>query len=87
MLRKLLRAGADVFRLNMSHARHDWCREICARIREASAEVGRAVGILFDLQGPSIRTGDVEEKSSSNPAISLNSGTGGPRPGSRNRPP
>jgi len=62
MLRKLLRAGADVFRINMSHARHDWCREICARIREASAEVGRAVGILFDLQGPSIRTGDVEEK-------------------------
>lgn len=62
MLRKLLGAGADVFRLNMSHARHDWCREICERIREASDEVGKAVGILFDLQGPSIRTGDVEEK-------------------------
>jgi pyruvate kinase len=46
----------------MSHARHDWCREICERIREASDEVGKAVGILFDLQGPSIRTGDVEEK-------------------------
>lgn len=62
MLRKLLRAGADVFRLNMSHARHDWCREIVQRIREASAEVERPAGILFDLQGPSIRTGDVEEK-------------------------
>ena len=55
-------AGADVFRINMSHARHDWCYEIVDRIREASKEVGRTVGILFDLQGPSIRTGDVEEK-------------------------
>lgn len=58
----MILAGADVFRLNMSHARHDWCREIVVQIREASAEIGRAVGILFDLQGPSIRTGDVEEK-------------------------
>lgn len=62
MLRKLLNAGADVFRLNMSHAKHDWCREICKRIREASEDVGKAVGILFDLQGPSIRTGDVKGK-------------------------
>ncbi|MGD1978761.1 MAG: pyruvate kinase [Akkermansiaceae bacterium] len=62
MLRKLLTAGADVFRLNMSHAKHDWCREICQRIREASEEIGRAAGILFDLQGPSIRTGDVDGK-------------------------
>ncbi|MFT6864980.1 MAG: pyruvate kinase [Akkermansiaceae bacterium] len=62
MLRKMILAGADVFRLNMSHARHDWCREIVVQIRAASAEIGRAVGILFDLQGPSIRTGDVEEK-------------------------
>ena len=62
MLRKLIEAGADVFRLNMSHARHDWCREIVPRIRAISEEVGRTVGVLFDLQGPSIRTGDVEEK-------------------------
>lgn len=62
MLRKMIAAGTDVFRLNMSHARHDWCRDIVVKIREASEELGRAVGILFDLQGPSIRTGDVEEK-------------------------
>ncbi|MDB4652746.1 pyruvate kinase [Akkermansiaceae bacterium] len=62
MLRKMLAAGADVFRLNMSHARHDWCREVVPRIREASHEVGRTVGVLFDLQGPSIRTGDVDGK-------------------------
>ncbi len=62
MLRRMITAGADVFRLNMSHAKHEWCFEIVERIREASKEVGRSVGILFDLQGPSIRTGDVEEK-------------------------
>ncbi len=62
MLRGLLKSGADVFRLNMSHAKHDWCRNLVERIREASEEVGRTVGILFDLQGPSIRTGDVDEK-------------------------
>jgi pyruvate kinase len=39
MLRKMLAAGADVFRLNMSHAQHDWCREIVPRIRQASDEV------------------------------------------------
>jgi pyruvate kinase len=62
MLRKLIAAGADVFRLNMSHAKHEWCHDVANRIREASDEIGRTVGILFDLQGPSIRTGDVEEK-------------------------
>jgi len=62
MLRKMILAGADVFRLNMSHAQHDWCREVVERIRKVSGEVGKVVGILFDLQGPSIRTGDVEGK-------------------------
>ena len=62
MLRQLVEAGADVFRLNMSHAQHDWCREIVPRIRAISEEAGRTVGILFDLQGPSIRTGEVEDQ-------------------------
>ena len=58
----MIAAGADVFRLNMSHAKHEWCREIVGHIRAASKEVGRTVGVLFDLQGPSIRTGDIEGK-------------------------
>lgn len=61
-LAELINAGADVFRLNMSHAQHDWCREIVERIRAISAGCGRWVGVLFDLQGPSIRTGDVDGK-------------------------
>ena len=62
MLRKMILSGADVFRLNMSHARHDWCREIVPTIRKISREVGKTVGVLFDLQGPSIRTGDIDGK-------------------------
>ncbi|MBA2413667.1 MAG: pyruvate kinase [Burkholderiaceae bacterium] len=59
VLRALMQQGADVFRLNMSHAKHDWVREIVPRIRSIAAELGRPVAILLDTQGPAIRTGDL----------------------------
>src|SRR6185503_4599871 len=59
-LRELMRAGADVFRLNMSHARHDWVRRIVPRIRQIAAEIPRPVAILLDTQGPAIRTGELK---------------------------
>ncbi|MFV0337682.1 MAG: pyruvate kinase [Chthoniobacterales bacterium] len=59
VLESLIREGADIFRLNMSHARHDWVREIVKKIRKSSDKVGRPVGILMDTQGPAIRTGDL----------------------------
>ncbi|MFK7911734.1 MAG: pyruvate kinase [Akkermansiaceae bacterium] len=62
MLEKLISNGADVFRLNMSHAKHEWVRDICPRIRAISKRLDRHTGILCDLQGPSIRTGDVDGK-------------------------
>ncbi|MGY6547562.1 MAG: pyruvate kinase [Roseinatronobacter sp.] len=58
MIRKLFEAGADVFRLNMSHGSH---AEIAARhaiIRQVEAELGRPIGILADLQGPKLRVGE-----------------------------
>jgi pyruvate kinase len=55
----LIGAGAEVFRLNMSHGQPDWVREVTSRIREQAAAAGRHIGILMDLQGPSIRTGDL----------------------------
>lgn len=61
MLSELIKAGANVFRLNMSHGKHDWAREIVFRIRQAAAELRANVAVLFDLQGPSIRTGDLDE--------------------------
>src|SRR4030095_9295809 len=58
--RQLIARGADVFRLNMSHAQHDWVREIVPRIRKIAAESKRSIGILLDTQGPAIRTGPVK---------------------------
>ncbi|HEX2852206.1 MAG TPA: pyruvate kinase [Opitutaceae bacterium] len=60
MLEKLIRAGADVVRLNMAHAKHEWTRLVIRRIRSVSARVGRDVAIMMDIKGPEIRTGDLE---------------------------
>lgn len=57
IIRQLIAHGADVFRLNMSHAKPDWVRAIVPRIRKIANELGRPVGILLDTQGPAIRTG------------------------------
>ncbi|MFZ0206207.1 MAG: pyruvate kinase, partial [Roseiarcus sp.] len=57
-LAKLFEAGADVFRINMSHATHDGMRERIAMIRSLEEEVGRPIGILVDLQGPKLRVGE-----------------------------
>jgi pyruvate kinase len=56
-LRELVRSGMDVARLNLSHGRHEDHEKVYFGIRRASDEVGHAVGILVDLQGPKIRTG------------------------------
>jgi pyruvate kinase len=53
----LFRAGADVFRINMSHASHDMMRERVATIRALEEKVDRPIGILVDLQGPKLRVG------------------------------
>jgi pyruvate kinase len=53
----LFRAGADVFRINMSHTSHDRMRELVAAIRAVEVEFERPIGILCDLQGPKLRVG------------------------------
>lgn len=61
MIEKLHTAGADVFRINMSHADHDLMRELVRRIRAVEEKVGRPIGILADLQGPKLRVGKFAE--------------------------
>ena len=56
-LRRLVQAGADVFRFNMSHAKHPWVREVVRQIRELERELARPLAVLLDTQGPAIRTG------------------------------
>lgn len=59
MLGRLMDAGVNIFRLNMSHAPHEWVRRVVRDIRAAIATRGRFVGILMDTQGPAIRTGEL----------------------------
>ncbi len=54
---RLFRAGADVFRINMSHTNHERMRELVAMIRDVEGESNRPIGILIDLQGPKLRLG------------------------------
>src|SRR3954454_19140369 len=60
VLRELLDAGVDVFRLNFAHGTPEDQAENVRRIRAVSEEVGREVGILGDLPGPKLRLGDLE---------------------------
>ncbi|SMO58696.1 pyruvate kinase [Thalassovita litoralis] len=57
MIRALHEAGADVFRLNMSHGSHDEIRERYAMIRQVEQDLGSPIGVLADLQGPKLRVG------------------------------
>ncbi len=57
MLKRLFEAGADVFRINMSHTDHELMRMLVGRIRAVEKAVGRPIGILADLQGPKLRLG------------------------------
>ena len=59
-IRQLTARGADVFRINMSHAPREWVREIVPRVRKLAGELGRPIGILLDTQGPAIRTGPMK---------------------------
>ena len=56
-IKQLIEAGANGFRLNFSHGSYEERLDQIKWIRDASAEVGRTVAILQDLQGPKIRLG------------------------------
>lgn len=83
MLTALLRAGVDVFRLNMSHAHPDWVRAIVPRVRALAEKHGRLVAMLLDTQGPAIRTGDLPEKLELKPGDPFTFTVGGHRSSER----
>ena len=57
MIRALHEAGADVFRLNMSHGSHEKIGELHAIIRKVETDLDSPIAILADLQGPKLRVG------------------------------
>jgi pyruvate kinase len=61
VLEQLVAAGADVFRLNFSHAKPERHAEVIVAIRDAAARVGREVAILGDLPGPKLRIGSLRD--------------------------
>ena len=61
MIGKLLQAGVDAFRVNMSHGDHETHAATIAAIRAAEKDFGRPIGVLCDLQGPKLRVGTFAE--------------------------
>ena len=59
-IRRLIDAGADVFRLNMSHGTQEQHRRTHARVVAAAAAAGRMVATIADLCGPKIRVGQLD---------------------------
>ncbi len=60
MLKDMIDAGVDVFRLNFSHGTAEDHAARARSIREAATNAGREVAIMADLQGPKIRIGKFE---------------------------
>ncbi|MGP4000518.1 pyruvate kinase [Streptomyces sp. 8N706] len=60
-IKALVEAGMDVARLNLSHGTYADHEERYHRVRKASEDIGRSVGVLADLQGPKIRLGSFRE--------------------------
>jgi len=56
-LKALSVAGADVFRINMSHTTHPNLKTLVETVRAVESELGRPISILVDLQGPKLRLG------------------------------
>jgi pyruvate kinase len=64
-IRSLIRSGANVLRVNLSHGTHDEHLQRIKIIRSISKEFNVPVGILLDLQGPKIRIGNIQDGATS----------------------
>jgi len=61
MLPKMIQAGMNVGRINMSHGNHEMHREFMALARKAAADQNQPLAIMCDTKGPGIRTGELKE--------------------------
>lgn len=61
MIEKLIAAGANGVRINMSHGTHEEKTQDIERARAAAAKLGRPLAVLVDLSGPKIRTGELKD--------------------------
>ena len=61
MVRKLIKAGMDVARLNFSHGTYEFHAQMIDIVRSQAEKLGRPVAVLQDLQGPKLRVGEIPE--------------------------
>ena len=85
VLRSMMEAGADVFRINFSHANYDDVTERIKIIRELNDETGKNTSILADLQGPKLRVGVMGEEVVVAPGDEISFVTGEPFEGNAER--
>ncbi len=57
----LIKAGANIFRLNFSHGTHEYHLKTLGNIRLAMEKLNTNVGILQDISGPKVRIGELKE--------------------------
>ena len=60
VIREIIKAGADVIRINMSHASADFAKDVILKTRKISDELNVEVGVMIDTRGPEIRIGTIE---------------------------
>lgn len=61
IMKKMVLAGVNVFRINFSHSDHKSAEEIVAKVTRINQELDTNVAVLADLQGPKLRVGEVEK--------------------------
>ncbi|MGK0385569.1 MAG: pyruvate kinase [Patiriisocius sp.] len=76
ILKKMILAGVNVFRVNFSHANYDNVKEVIAIIRDLGTELNTTTAILADLQGPKLRVGMMKEEVIVNPGDKISFCTG-----------
>lgn len=59
IIKQLIISGADVIRINLSHADHEFCREVIKKIEEVNKELGKYTSIMLDTNGPAVRIGKI----------------------------
>ncbi len=61
IIRELISAGVNLFRLNFSHGSYEYHTKVLENIRQVSKELAITVGIMQDISGPKVRIGDIKE--------------------------
>ena len=61
VLKDMIESGADVIRINLSHASLSDCDDIIKKVRKIESELNRPIGIMLDTDGPSVRLHEFKE--------------------------